>query len=476
MASLADQTEKLFLRIKNPRELEHGSLPSFAFEQNRATIGSGAADWCLYASDGSVESMHAEINRMDGQFTLVDLCGQTYINDHCDALGRMHIVALRDTDVIRIGKYQISVNIGDQEVAAAYNVNHLRELEVGQLFLSQADKDWMDAMPDAPVGQEVKSSDGHQVLQQFLQNTDPYIANNPLHVMQASEARAAHEPDELERMLIPRFAMPPEPMAHMETSTSASITLKPVPRSLMAPEDQPQQTKPQDNLGVKVMMDDEYKDANKNASPSERQAAARPAQAVDHIVSGPLINSLGVQMEEMDTEQAHHFLHQSGSALQAAIQGLLALYQTDKENKINLALLGRSYQAIEDNPLRMGMSYEDTVNALFSPHKSRVHLAPEHAIEESMQNVRDSQLALIQAIQESLRQLLQAFAPEHLEKRFAHYRHQQEAGVTDDAWSWKMYQDYFAEMASSRQTGLEKMFWEIFEQSYDRAMRKAEKA
>ncbi len=450
-----DVQERLFLRVKNPQELGHGSLPSFSLDKDRATIGSGGVDWRLYDPMGTVEALHAEVGRMDGQFTLVDLCGKTYINEHQDALGKMHIVALRDLDLIRIGKYEITVNIGDGAIAAVYNVNHLRELEVGQLFNIESGRDWLDAMPSISAeGRGAGQPDEYGVLQQLLEYREACDGNDFIHDASALEAKQAQQQQhELETVFATRFAAQSQ-----NTIVNSAPELVDSSRRFTSPSNE--------HLGVEAMAD--------HAQKTDQQPLHQ-TQEVDHIVSGPLINSLGAPMEEMDTEQAHHFLHQSGRALQAAIQGLLALYQMDKENKVDLALLGRSYQAIEDNPLRMDMSYEETVKALFSPHKSRVHLAPEHAIEESMQNIRDSQLALISSIQESLRQLLQAFDPENLQQRFDHYRREQDAETADDAWSWRMYQDYYTEMASSRQTGLEKMFWEIFEQTYDRKMRAAEK-
>ena len=46
----------------------------------------------------------------------------------------------------------------------------------------------------------------------------------------------------------------------------------------------------------------------------------------------------------------------------------------------------------------------------------------------------------------------------------------QDAPAADD-WAWGMYTHYYDELASARQRGFEKLFWEVFEQAYDRALR-----
>jgi type VI secretion system protein ImpI len=441
-------TQQLFLRVDNPQALEHGSLPSFSPYNATTTIGSGTTDWRLYDAAGSVKPLHAQILLLDGKFVLADMCGYTYINHHQDALGKHQVVALKDMDMIRIGKYQITVNIDSQDVALSYNVNHLRELEIDQLLKPHANNDWLPNAPlrSATALQQMPVDNTQQVLHQFLESKVSSMETDPLQLLYVEE-----EPGQIEQIVS-------TPITSTSTDTNLIADYTGTTRESIS--------QPKNHSGVEAM--------TKGTEQKPEQQPAYQAQPVNHIVSAPLINSLGVQMEEMDTEQAHHFLSQSGHALQKAIQGLLMLYQADKQSKINLSLLGRSYQAIEDNPLRMGMSYEETTKALFSPHKSRVHLSPDHAIEESMQNIKKSQAALIEAIQESLQQLLHAFSPTHLEQRFMHYRLEQDTEANGDAWSWQMYKNYFEEMTSNRQTGLEKMFWEIFEQSYDRTMRQTE--
>lgn len=445
----AQPTQQLFLRVNNPQVLEHGSLPSFSPYGETTTIGSGTADWRLYDAAGSVGSLHAQIMRHDGQFVLADMCGRTYINHHQDPLGMFKVVALKDMDMIHIGKYQISVNIGEQNITLSYNVNHLRELEVNELLGASSKNDWLfNVSSSVLVNKQTHSDDTDKELQEFIKSKTSFIESDPLKLLSIEE-----KPDQIERIVS-------SSVIDVEKDTAENIIFDYTGTTRESISQLKGYT------GVELMTTDIQQEKHSVSN----------TQTVDHIVSAPLINSLGMKIEEMGAEQAHFFMSQVGHALQKSIQGLLILYQADKNSKLDLSLLGRSYQAIEDNPLRMGMSYEETAKALLSPEKSRVHLSAERAIEESMRNIKESQEALIEAIQESLRQLMQAFSPEHLEKRFSHYRDEQSTGseLRDSGWQWKMYKDYFEEMKSNRQTGLEKMFWEIFEQSYDRKMRRSD--
>ncbi|MNT38838.1 hypothetical protein D3C72_1750470 [compost metagenome] len=69
--------------------------------------------------------------------------------------------------------------------------------------------------------------------------------------------------------------------------------------------------------------------------------------------------------------------------------------------------------------------------------------------------------------------MLRAFSPELLLQRFRRYGPEQPQQSGGDDWAWRMYTHYFEELSSARQRGFEKLFWEIFEQAYDRALRAA---
>ena len=115
--------------------------------------------------------------------------------------------------------------------------------------------------------------------------------------------------------------------------------------------------------------------------------------------------------------------------------------QPGEQQRISLA--GRTLQPIEDNPLRLGLDYPDTVRALFSTERSVVHLSPAAAVEESLEQIRRQQVAVHKAINAGLAALLQAFAPEQLEQRFQRYRQARGEHPQAGDWAWSMYGHYY---------------------------------
>lgn len=178
-----------------------------------------------------------------------------------------------------------------------------------------------------------------------------------------------------------------------------------------------------------------------------------------------MIRGLGSLQLAQDLPQSYVMLEEMGQTLRAAVEGLLAL-QTE-----HAALADKQLRPIEDNPLRMGLDYESTLTILFAEPKNPVHLTAPEAVAESLDNVRIHHLANQQAIEAALASTINAFSPEALLSRFARYRRSESEQGNDNAWAWGMYQHFYGELTSVRQQGFEKLFYQVYAQAYDQALR-----
>jgi type VI secretion system protein ImpI len=165
-----------------------------------------------------------------------------------------------------------------------------------------------------------------------------------------------------------------------------------------------------------------------------------------------------------DSQQANGFLEEAGRTLESAIKGILLLEQ----DRIRV---NKQLQPVEDNPLRLGLDYVGTVDALFGDQKSQVHLSPSAAVTECLSFLRLHAYASRQAVGEALACVIDTFSPDVLMARFQRYRRDHLVDINDPAWIWEMYNHYFEELKSTRQQGVDRLFQEVFEQVYDKALR-----
>ena len=143
----------------------------------------------------------------------------------------------------------------------------------------------------------------------------------------------------------------------------------------------------------------------------------------------------------------------------------------EKYSLVVLIITPKNLQPIEDNPLRLGLSYEETISTLFDAGKNVVQLSASSAVEESFKTLLIHNEAVQYSANKALEKILEALSPSVLLKRFSRYRKDNPNVEEDNAWAWSMYESYYQELTSNRQQGFEKLFWEIFEQSYDQKVR-----
>jgi len=441
------------LVVTNPQALQHGSTPRHRFDAAGGTIGGAGANWTLVDHAGRVQPVHCEIRFSDGSFCVIDRSGHTHINDASAPLGAMVGARLSEGDILRVGPYLVAVHLHDERHELPDASRHLAQYEVSELLNEQR-----GAMDDLPAGAYSFDRDkGGTALDAAFQalatHHDPHSDLDPLRALDAAEHSARPAAPALDFSDAARWNVTHTPTQPDLASTRfAAVTGAPKTTS-----GDPRMSNSRDHF----------------VSDQDWQGSPLPIGGDASQAAAPLLQGLGVSLGPLDAQSSHTLMLEAGQALGAAIRGIAELYGSQAGEQRRMALNALTLQPIEDNPLRLGQSYPDTLRAMFSSERSVVHLSPMAAIDESMAQLRAHHAAVIAGIEASLEALLRAFSPELLLQRFRRYRPEQPQQSGGDDWAWRMYTHYFEELSSARQRGFEKLFWEIFEQAYDRALRAA---
>ncbi|MDY6798662.1 MAG: type VI secretion system-associated FHA domain protein TagH [Pseudomonadota bacterium] len=431
------QTQRLRLVISNPVNVSTGLNREHTFGLAGGSIGSARNDtWQLSAHRTGAVPGHAEIRFMDGGFCLIDRCGRTYINSASEPVGRGRRARLSEGDVIRVGQYQLRAElaaVGDDDGPvpgeAPVEERSLVDVEEGVLIRGQQQR---------------------------------IVAEEPMQGLQAASGEVDRR-DPLDAWSAP-----------VQTGQSDRET-----GQLLASRS--------DWYAPGAEVSDEYRDNRDVAmglpfrqgeqgrmkeTPVSRRGESAEERSRQHISGAPLLRGMDSELAFGDSDDMRLFLEEAGQTLKATVQGLLDLHSG--EDSWHQALRTR-LQPIEDNPLRLGEDYQQTVETLFASERSPVHLSAPSAVEESLRSLRHHQIATEAAIREGLEAILHAFSPEALLRRFHGYRRGLSQNEEEGAWAWEMYQHYYRELSSSRQQGFERLFREVFEQAYDHQLRQLQR-
>jgi type VI secretion system protein ImpI len=432
------QTQRLRLVISNPVNVSTGLNREHTFGLAGGSIGSARNDtWQLSAHRTGAVPGHAEIRFVDGGFCLIDRCGRTYINSASEPVGRGRRARLSEGDVIRVGQYQLRAELaaagGDSPVAgeAPLEDRSLVDVEEGALMRGR--------------GQQQR-----------------IVAEEPMQGLQATPGEI-HSRDPLDAWSAPAEAE----QGDRETGQLlASRSDWYAPGSEVSDEYR-------DNRDAAMGLPFRHGEQSRmEETPVSRRDESAEERSRQHISGAPLLRGMDTELAFGDSDDMRLFLEEAGQTLKATVQGLLDLHSG--EDSRHQALRTR-LQPIEDNPLRLGEDYQQTVETLFASERSPVHLSAPSAVAESLRSLRHHQIATEAAIREGLEAILHAFSPEALLRRFHGYRRGLSQNEEEGAWAWEMYQHYYRELSSSRQQGFERLFREVFEQAYDHQLRQLQR-
>ncbi|MFQ2386480.1 type VI secretion system-associated FHA domain protein TagH [Aeromonas dhakensis] len=418
-----DFNQQLSLVVLNSEQLDGSQQVQYRFDEMGGTLGASEQDdWQLRDRLGAVLPAHARIELNDGRFCLCDLSGQTYINGATSPIGRARKVHLEQGDELIVGPFRLRTYLG------AITPEQSLQQVLGNRATEQLDE-WLTGDEPAARADDPRT-----------------LAADPLLALQQERRTPNSLMDGLPTAGVPMDG----PLA--DSRLQASLRSQPdVDVSPLAPFSAAENT-----------MNQEFLDMPSIENHPDYQLSL---DGVDHVALTPLMRGLGQPLQLQDTQQAHDMLEEMGKTVRAIVEGLLAL-QTEQA-----ALADKHLRPIEDNPLRLGLDYDETLAVLFAEQKSPVHLSAPAAVAESLHNVRIHHVANQQAIGAALDSILQAFSPEALIGRFGQYRRSGAPGMADEGWAWNMYQHYYRELTSARQQGFAKLFHQVYAQAYDQAVR-----
>lgn len=444
-------SSRLALVVSNPQALQQGTPPRRSFDKEGGTIGSQGTSWVLHDRAGRVQSLHCEIRFEDDGYLIIDRSGETRLNDQTRPLGLHASARLRNADTLYVGPYRLSVHLNGDDHALPDPSRVLAQHDVAELLQSPDNN--LDGLPAVPPEQDHFSEFSNPdwaAFQALSEPAPPEGERDPLRALDLATAHGAGSTLQTSLDSHHYGATVLAAQADVATTPLEAFHGSPVHVS-----------------GAPIMSEQDRVD------PAAREWL-HIQQVNGHDAAGlvnPLVEGLGAPVGALDGQAAYALLYEAGRSLSAVIRGLSELHGGAPGHTQGQAFAARTLQPIEDNPLRLGQTYPDTVRAMFAVNRSLVHLSPAAAIEESLEQLQRQQRATRQAITAGLSALLQAFSPEQLQRRFARYSPPQAGQSNNGGWPWQMYGHYYEELVSSRQQGFDKMFWEVFEQAYDQAMR-----
>lgn len=432
-----------------------GERGSKEFGHAGGTIGrSLESDWVLPDGQRYLSSRHASIDYRSGSYYIVDTSTNgVYVNDAEQPVGRGNPQRLFSGDRLRIGEYEMGVEIDDETDTNAHltDSGHVDPVTKAQR-VPPPDPTRADLVPAheiTAVGIEMlldeDSAESLQIVAppkehdlRLEDDPPPKQARTANPVAAAPPAKRVEPPPV---SAAARVAMTP-PKQPAKTATAAA---PPSPRPTPAPA-----AKPQTPVAAK---------AEPPAPAKQVAATTTPTAALDAFFRGA-----GLPAPKLDDKQVAETMHRLGQVMREVVLGVSENLHVRSEHKNVLRVPTTTIQPQGNNPLKFSASVEEALNNLLFRQSSE-YLTAVEAVREAFTDVKQHQQHLLAALRTAVGDYVGRLDPEELESKFT--RRNGLIAATNKLKYWDLYKDLYQVVTQGQPGQFPQQFLEEFARAYE---------
>lgn len=376
------------------------------------TIGRSADnDWVLPDESRYVSGRHAVIDYQGGAYYLVDTSRNgVYVNGSDTPVGQGHPQRLFDGDRLRIGEFEIAVDI------------------------SGTDEDLPeDGMRDSIVRAQLVPED--ESVELMLVPEDKLTVDSRLqrHLSPASAAGGRSRAVSSGPVAVPAAA--PASARRQPGAQAVARTVAAVP----------------------------------SPAPADRAATASAGAATDpdQLALARFLEGAGIKPDAIAGHSAAEVLQGSGKLLRVMVSGLMELLRDRSHMKDTFRLPQTVMQAAQNNPLKFSPSVDEALRYLLNDRGDNTYLPAEDAVRAGFRDVRQHEHALMKAMFHAVQDYVERFDPDELKSRFD--KELKRGGLLSSANKlkyWELYEESYPALTQRDDGGPPQLFTEEFARAY----------
>jgi type VI secretion system FHA domain protein len=438
----------LQLKIISRHRQGLGERAAMEFGHAGGTIGrSLESDWVLPDGQRYMSSRHASIDFRSGSYYIVDTSTNgVYVNESEQPVGRGNPQRLFTGDRIRIGEYEMSVEITDED--------DMRETLANDRHVDPVSRAQRVPPPDPTRADMVAPHEITAVGIEMLINEEAEISE----IQRVNKANAAGL-----RLEDDFASTKPHTQPSRTPSAVGRATEAPAPAAIEAgapKRPEPPPVSAAARIAQHVSAPAKPAGAVPAVKPASPAAAAHgTAAALDAFFRGA-----GLQPQRVDDKQAEQVLQRLGQIMREVVLGLSDNLHVRAEQKNAMRVPTTTIQAQNNNPLKFSASVEEALNNLLF-RDSAEYLSAVDAIRETFGDVKQHQQYLLSAMRTAVVEYIGRLDPEELENKVG--RSGSLLAAANKLKYWDLFKDLFAVVSQCQPGEFPHQFIEELARAYE---------
>ncbi|MEO8466025.1 MAG: type VI secretion system-associated FHA domain protein TagH [Gammaproteobacteria bacterium] len=461
----------LRLQIVSRHRQSLGERGMREFGHSGGTIGrSLESDWVLPDGQRYLSSRHASIDYRSGSYYVVDSSTNgVYVNDAEQPVGRGNPQRLFTGDRLRIGEYEMQVEIlGEDNTGAQFTGTHEDPVSKAQR-VPPPDPTRADLLP----GHEITAVGIEWMIDEEADQSDARKAAKQHAANGANLTLAEYPPPKPKARPHVEVSADPPPIRPAPPTVSAAAHIKATRKPPPNPPPKPKGPVPKSKASPATPAVSSARPAERSAPPKGEPAAsaatARPTASAAATGSAVALDAFfrgaGLPALKLDDKQTEQTLHRLGQIMREVILGVSENLHLRADQKNALRVPTTTIQPQRNNPLKFSASVEEALtNLLF--RQSGEYLGAIEAVRETFGDIKQHQQHLLAAMRTAVSDYIGRLDPEDLESKFSNGKR----GIMNAANKlkyWDLFKDLYQVVANGQPGQLPQQFLEDLTRAYE---------
>lgn len=207
----------------------------------------------------------------------------------------------------------------------------------------------------------------------------------------------------------------------------------------------------------------------KSPRPISRASSAQPnSNPGSEQALHAFFKAAQLQQKDFADQSPEALMTQTGKLLNLAIDGMMVLLQSRAEIKNAIRSDVTQLNRVDNNPLKFSYDARDALNKLLSEDSRGGYLHADIAMQQSIEDLKVHQVALLEGMKAAVKALLMDFDPEKLESSLEK-KHPIAANIpiTRDAKLWQLYQEHYSDIKEDAVNSFGDIFGIEFRKAYE---------
>ena len=179
------------------------------------------------------------------------------------------------------------------------------------------------------------------------------------------------------------------------------------------------------------------------------------------------LRGAGLDQLRIEPQQAQAQMESLGRSYRLMVEGLIDVLRARSSLKGEFRMQQTMIRPVENNPLKFAPNVDEAMLLLLR-HSNQAFMAPDQAVQDSFDDLRAHQLAVMAGVEAAIKHLLGRFEPTELEARMA-----RPGGLGNlfsgsrQAQNWQQFTALYKQISQEAQDDFQDLFGREFSRAYE---------